>query len=68
MPDLVIKLEVLPETAARREPDMAPALIRERIADLRRLTFASARVVRVDAEKPLADVIRAVKREIWRLF
>ena len=67
-PDLVIKLEVLPETAARREPDMAPALIRERIADLRRLTFASSRVVRVDAEKPLADVIRAIKREIWRLL
>ena len=67
-PDLVIKLEVLTETAARREPDMDPALIGERIADLRRLTFAGARVTRVDAEQPLADVIRTVKREIWRLL
>jgi thymidylate kinase len=67
-PDLVIGLDVLPETAARREPDMDPELICDRIADLRRLTFASARVVRVDAERPLTDVIRTVKREIWRLL
>jgi hypothetical protein len=48
---------------------MDPALIGERIADLRRLAFAgAARVTRVDAEQPLAHVIRAVKREIWRLL
>jgi len=68
VPDLVIKLDVLTETAARREPDMDPALISERIADLQRLTFAGASVVRVDAEQPLVDVIRAVKREIWRML
>jgi hypothetical protein len=67
-PDLVIKLDVLTETAARREPNMDLALIRERIADLRRLTFASTRVIRVDAEQPLVDVIRAIKRDIWRLL
>jgi thymidylate kinase len=67
-PDLVLRLDVLPETAARREPDMVPALIRERIADLQSLTFAGARTVRVDAEQPLNDVIRAVQGEIWRLL
>ena len=67
-PDLVIKLDVLPQTAARREPDMDPVLISRRIADLRRLTFSGARIVTVDAEQPLKDVIRAVKREIWRLL
>ena len=67
-PDLVIKLDVFPETAARREPDMDPALISRRIADLRGLTFRGARVITVDAEQPLKDVIRAVKREIWRLL
>jgi thymidylate kinase len=67
-PELVVKLDVLAETAARREPDMGPALIRQRIADLRRLTFAGARTVRIDAEQPLNDVIRAVQREIWRLL
>jgi hypothetical protein len=67
-PDLVIKLEASPETLARREPDMEPAVIRERVNALRRLVFAGASVVRVDAEQPLADVIRAVKREIWHLL
>jgi hypothetical protein len=67
-PDLVIKLKVTPETAARREPNMDPTAIRMRIADAERLTFSGARVVCVNAEQPLAEVIRAVKREIWRLL
>lgn len=67
-PDLVIKLVVTPETAERREPEMDPAVIRERIAALQRLELPGARVVCVDAEKPLAEVIRAVKQEIWRLI
>lgn len=67
-PDLVLRLDVRAETAAGREPDMAPDLIRQRIADLRRLTFASARVATVDAEQPLENVIRTVKQEIWKLL
>jgi hypothetical protein len=67
-PELVVKLDVRAETAARREPDMNLALIRQRIADLQRLTFVGARAVRIDAEQPLIDVIRAVQREIWRLL
>jgi hypothetical protein len=67
-PDLVIKLVVTPETAARREPNMDPVVIRERIAALQQLDFPGARVVCVDAEQPLAEVIRAVKHEIWRLI
>jgi hypothetical protein len=67
-PDLVIELVVRPETAAKREPEMCPAIIRERIAALQRLKFPGARVVRVDAEQPVADVMRAVRNEIWRLL
>jgi hypothetical protein len=67
-PDLVIKLVAAPETAARREPEMDPEVIRKRIAALQQLEFPGARVVCVDAEQPLAEVIRAVKREIWRLI
>ncbi len=67
-PDLVIKLVVTPETAARREPDMDPAVIRTRIAQVPRLAFPGARVVCIDAEQSLTDVIRAVKREIWSLL
>jgi thymidylate kinase len=67
-PDLVLKLEVTPETAARREQDMDPAVIRQRIEGARRLAFPGARVIRVDAEQPLECVIRSVKREIWGLL
>lgn len=67
-PDLVLKLEMTPETAARREPDMDPALMRQRIETARRLVFPGARVVCIDAEKPLEEVIRSVKREIWSLL
>jgi hypothetical protein len=67
-PDLVIKLQVLPETVARREPEMDPTIIWERITALQRLEFPGARVVCVDAEQPLPDVIRVVKQEIWRLL
>jgi thymidylate kinase len=67
-PDLVIKLVVTPETAAGREPTMDPAVVRQRIAALQRLELPGARVVCVDAEQPLAEVIRAVKQEIWRLI
>jgi hypothetical protein len=47
---------------------MDRGLIRERIESLQRLAFPGARVVCVDAEQPLADVIRTVKREIWSLL
>jgi thymidylate kinase len=67
-PDLVLKLDVLPETAARREPDMHPDLIRKRVAELQRLTFAGARIVRINAEQPLNAVLRTVKGEIWRML
>jgi hypothetical protein len=67
-PDLVIKLQVTSETVARREPEMDQAVIRERIADVKRLAFPGASVVTLDAEQPLSEVICAVKREIWRLL
>jgi hypothetical protein len=67
-PDLVIKLDVTPETAARREPDMDPAVTRARIGAVRKLTFPGARVMSVDAERPLADVLGVVKQAIWQLL
>jgi hypothetical protein len=67
-PDLVLKLDVEPATAARREPDMSPAVIAERVAAVRRLNLPGARVVRVDAEQPLEDVLRAVRREVWQML
>ena len=65
-PDLVIKLEVGTETAARREPDVSRAIIERRIDALRRLAFPSSHVVLIDAERPLAEVTRSIRREVWR--
>jgi thymidylate kinase len=67
-PDLVIKLEVTEATAAKREPDMDPETVRRRIELVRRLAFADARVVRVDAEQPLECVLGQVKREVWNML
>ncbi|MBR0722542.1 hypothetical protein [Bradyrhizobium manausense] len=67
-PDIVIKLVVPPEVCARREPDMDPSVIKQRIAAIPRLAFSGARVVSIDAQQPLPDVIRAVKKEVWRLL
>ena len=65
-PDLVIKLEVGAVTLARREPDMNADVIQQRIEGFRRLAFTGARTVLVRAEQPLPDVLRAIKREVWR--
>jgi hypothetical protein len=67
-PDLVIKLVVSPETIARREPDMDTAVIEKRTGDLPRLAFSGASIIAIDAEQPLADVIRAVKQAVWRIL
>jgi hypothetical protein len=67
-PDLVIKLIVTPETVARREPDMDSTVIAKRIEAIPRLVFSGAHIVSINAEQPLADVIRAVKQEVWRML
>jgi thymidylate kinase len=67
-PDLVIKLQVTARTAEAREPTMDPSVIRERIEAMRHLNFNAKRVVTVNAEAPLAEVIRRTKSEIWDLL
>jgi hypothetical protein len=67
-PDLVIKLEATPEVLASREPNMDPTIIKERADQLRELDFPGVRVARVDATRPLVEVIAAAKREVWRLL
>lgn len=68
LPDLVIALEVTPEIAGQREPEMHAAAVTSRIESLRRLTFHGARLVRVSAEQPFSAEIHAIKREIWNLL
>lgn len=67
-PDLVVKLQVGPETVQKREPDMNPALIVERLASLERLQFPGAQIIRIDARAPLEDVTGKVKQAVWNVL
>jgi len=67
-PDLVLKLTVTPETAVRREPEMQPAIVEQRIQSVKKLKFEGATVVSIDAEQPLERVKLAIKREVWRIL
>lgn len=65
-PDLVIKLVVSPETAAARKEDMSIDLLRARGAAVGALRFLPpTRVVEIDADQPLEQVIRAARCAIW---
>ena len=65
-PDLVIKLHVSYPVALARKPDTPPQRLREKLDITRRLRYPSGtRVVDVDADQPLEQVLRAVQRAIW---
>jgi hypothetical protein len=67
-PDLVVKLIVSQATAERREPELSPAVIERRLVSVKKLKFAGATVVSIDAEQPLERVSLAIKREVWRIL
>jgi hypothetical protein len=67
-PDLVIKLQVGRETVVQREPQMVKSIIDQRIAWLDELAFSSTRVAAIDATRPLEEVHRKAKREIWSIL
>lgn len=65
-PDLVVKLHVKPEVAARRKDDMTHQDLSRRVGAVRDLRFPpEIRVVDVDATQSLEPVILDVKRAIW---
>jgi hypothetical protein len=65
-PDMVIKLNVTPEVALARKPDMLADALPRRIEAIHQLTFPpQTRVVEIDANQPLPDVLLQVKRAVW---
>lgn len=65
-PDLVIKLHVSPEVSARRKLDVSLESLRERVDTVRRLRFARpTKVVEIDSNQPLEQVLLHVKRAVW---
>jgi thymidylate kinase len=67
-PDIVVKLLVSPETAHRRKPDHSFQTVELKCRIARSLTFPGTKVIELDAEQPLGDVILAAKRAIWEVI
>lgn len=66
-PDLVVRLMVTPETAIARDATLDRAFVERRIAAVTALRFGpDTPVVEVDADRPLAEVLRDVTRAVWR--
>ncbi len=63
-PELVIKLDVSPEVARERKPEMSIEQFEKRAAAVESLTF-DTNVVVVDAEQSLEDVLLEVKQHVW---
>lgn len=65
-PDLVLKLNVTPEVALTRRPDMSLEEIRRRVQAVQSLKFpASAKVVEVGTDVKFDEVVLAAKRIVW---
>jgi hypothetical protein len=66
-PDLVIKLHVSPSVARQRKPEMSQAELTRRVQAIRDLRFPPVtRVVEIDADQPMPDVVRQVKHAVWQ--
>lgn len=65
-PDLVIRLRVQPEVAARRRPTMPLERLQHGARTIASLRYpATTRVAEIDADEPLEQVVLAVKRAVW---
>jgi thymidylate kinase len=65
-PDLVVKLHVTPEVAARRKPEMPRDALPRRALAVKSLVFpAMTRVVDIDSDQVLCRVLDHVKQAIW---
>jgi thymidylate kinase len=65
-PDLVLKLQVTPTAAAARKPKVNPGYLAKRAEVIRALRYPpGTRVVEIDADQPMSQVLLQVKRAIW---
>jgi thymidylate kinase len=65
-PDLVVKLHVSPEVSAHRKHDVSLESLHQRVDVVRKLRFARAtRVVDIDTDRPIEEVLLQAKRAVW---
>jgi thymidylate kinase len=65
LPELLVLLQVDPETAARRKTDEPPDYVRRRVAELRDVDWESMSVRVIDARQPKDAVASELKSLIW---
>ncbi|HET7380061.1 MAG TPA: hypothetical protein VFJ24_08485 [Gaiellales bacterium] len=65
-PDVVVRLNVPVEVAARRKPDTPPEQLRRKVEIVSQLTFpAVTRVIEINGSQTLERVLRDVKEALW---
>ncbi|WGY46802.1 hypothetical protein [Vibrio sp. ABG19] len=68
-PDLVIKLNISAPVAMERKSDMSFEQFKQRAAANLALNYPSpTRVINIDAEQPIEQVLLEIKNAIWREF
>lgn len=67
LPDVVIRLNVSPDVAAQRKSDISYEQCNKRINAINSLRYPTpTRVVDIDANQPIEQVLLEVKHAIWR--
>lgn len=65
-PDIIFKLLVDGEIAHSRKPSENKNLVIEKANSIKTIDFENSKIIEIDANKPLDDVIKNVKKEIWK--
>ncbi|MFT8563427.1 MAG: nucleoside triphosphate hydrolase, partial [Acetobacter orientalis] len=63
-PDIVLRLNVDLQTALARKPDHRPDALKQKVADVPRLTFNGAPIVELDATQPLEQVLATARTHV----
>lgn len=65
-PDIVFKLNILPEEAIRRKKENTLAEMKQKVAIIDGLSFDGSNVYNIDATKNMNEEILEIKRIIWK--
>ena len=65
-PDLIIKLMTDPEIAKERKPETPMVNLERKAEIIDSLSYEHSRVIEVDTDQDIDDVLRTIKKEIWK--
>jgi len=65
-PDLIIKLVTDPEIAKKRKPETPISNLDRKAKIIDSLSYEHSRVIEIDTNQDIDDVLQAIKKEIWR--